>query len=221
MVLGLVRAWGWAGLQVGGGPYRTGREAKRRGINLGPLQFSNVLRSRDESAPLWRGAKARCSHFLSLLPESHTCGWIQFQHNFQCAHVSFTESACVEITGTEMVKIFFFFFFKKGKEQEQQGTAAKYTHKEDSFWWYLQSHCEKRTETMTGSSSMGRDDLHICDYLIQISLRYRSRLGDSLSPRVDPSLLRRLQFLVSAFLADTPLLWACLEHFISPMRAVQ
>lgn len=57
------------------------------------------------------------------------------------------------------------FFEKKKKEQEQQGTAAKYTHKKDSFWWYLQSRCEKRKETMTGSSSTGRDDLHICDYL--------------------------------------------------------
>lgn len=45
--------------------------------------------------------------------------------------------------------------------------------------------------------------------------------SDSVSPRVRPSLLRRLQYiLVSAFLADTPLLWVCLEHFVSPMRAV-
>lgn len=56
---------------------------------------------------------------------------------------------------------------------------------------------------------------------IQISLCYRSCLGDSSSPRLHPPLLRRLQLLVPAFLADTPLLGACLEHFISPMRAVQ
>lgn len=47
------------------------------------------------------------------------------------------------------------------------------------------------------------------------------RGSDSVSPGVRPSLLRGLQYiLVSAFLADTPLLWVCLEHFVSPMRAV-
>lgn len=31
----------------------------------------------------------------------------------------------------------------KKNKQRKQGTAAKYTHKRDPFWWYLQSLCEK------------------------------------------------------------------------------
>lgn len=113
------------------------------------------------------------------------------------------------------------FFGKKKKNKNSKGLQLN-THIRRIHFGDIYNHAVRKERKRWRAPLLRAGMIYISVIIfIQISFCYHSCLGDSSSPRVHPSLLRRLQFLVSAFLADTPLLGACLEHFISPMRAVQ
>lgn len=53
------------------------------------------------------------------------------------------------------------------KKETERGTAARYTHKRDPFWWYIQSLCEEERNWASPLTGRGwfTNVLCVCDYL--------------------------------------------------------
>lgn len=157
---------GESGRVTGGeGPYRPrGRGAKRRGIDLWPLQFVNVLRPCKESDSLSIRAPPRKEKifsvfaFLSHLKRKKKTS----EHSFNT-----TFSVCIPSLNPPAQK-------SQNQKKEcliketQRGTAAKYTHEGSILVIY--------TITLWGRKELsksfigGEDDLQmsyvcVCDYL--------------------------------------------------------
>lgn len=136
VVLGL-RSGGW-GYKWGGPYWPGGGWAKGRDFSLWPLQFCNVLRPYEESDSLSELRHLRRKRSI-----------------FQSYHFSliWRETRPVNKVSTQVLVCVFPHWIRlhkkhitKQKNRQnkwKQGTAAKYTHKRDPFWWYLQSLSEK------------------------------------------------------------------------------
>lgn len=151
MVLGLRGRVG--GVTGGGGPYWPGGGgAKRRGINLWPLQFCNVLRSCEESGSLEQSSASWGNGTLFSLFIWRATGAVNTvsTHLLVCVFPH-----CIRLHENHITKN------KKNvkEKQRKQGTAAKYTHKKGSIFGDIYNHSVRKKGNE--SFSMGKDDLQM------------------------------------------------------------